>query len=87
MSTFAGLQKKAMEIEETNAKARMKEAGAKVIAEERSIMMTDPESILNPSRRAWYEKMQKEINNRHAAGDAPSNAEGKEGRALAHMNT
>ena len=74
VSTFVVLQKKAMEIEETNAKARMKEAEAKVMAEERSIMMTDPESIVNPSRRAWYEKMQKDINDRHAVADASSNA-------------
>ena len=88
VSMFVGLSKKAMEIEETNAKARMKEAEAKVMAKERSIMMTDPENIVNPSRRAWYEKMQKEINDRHdrqasaeaaadrhAAAEAPSDDE------------
>ena len=66
MAIFVDLQKRTLEVEETNAKSRLMEASAKVMSEENIIMFTDLDSVADPTRRAWIAKRQAEIRARDA---------------------
>ena len=61
VAIFVDLQKRTLEVEETNAKSRLMEALVKVMAEENTIMFTDLDKVADPIRRAWIAKRQAEI--------------------------
>ena len=61
VAVFVDLPKRTLEVAETNAKSRMMEASAKVMAEENTIMFTDLDKVADPIRRAWIAKRQAEI--------------------------
>jgi hypothetical protein len=46
---------------DADAKSRVLEAEAKIMAEENQIMLTDLATISDPVQRAWIEKKQKMI--------------------------
>ena len=58
MKNFFDLQKKKLEIDETNARSRAMEAEQALLHEESRIMMADLNSM-TPRKRAWHEKKQK----------------------------
>ena len=55
---FFDLQKKKLEIDETNARSRAMEAEQALLAEESRIMMADL-NTMTPRKRGWVEKKQK----------------------------
>ena len=61
VAVFVDLQKRTLEVAETNAKSRMMEASAKVMAQENTIMFTDLDKVADPIQRAWIAKRQAEI--------------------------
>ena len=58
VKNFFDLQKKKLEIEQTNARSRAMEAEQALLLEESRIMMADLDT-LTPKKRTWYEKKQK----------------------------
>ena len=61
VAVFVDLQKRTLEVAETNAKSRMMEVSAKVMAQENTIMFTDLDKVADPIQRAWIAKRQAEI--------------------------
>ena len=61
MKNFFDLQKKKLEIDETNARSRAMEAKQALLAEESRIMVADL-NTMTPRKRAWVEKKQKLLN-------------------------